>query len=47
MEKIVLISDGRLDEVNGLLEEGWSVKLIESTSSEGYRSAYVVLEKQI
>lgn len=46
MEKVVLVNGGKLEEVNDMLKEGWKIKIIESTSSDGYCSAYFVLEKE-
>lgn len=46
LEKVIFVKNANLEEVNSMLEDGWRVKLIESTSSDGYCSAYFVLEKK-
>nr|WP_326166684.1 hypothetical protein [uncultured Oscillibacter sp.] len=47
MEKVILLRGSSLDEVNGYLEQGWSVKMLktvnDATTSRFY--AYAVLEK--
>jgi hypothetical protein len=43
MEKIVLVKNDKLEEVNKLLEEGWSVKFIQTCGIDIY--AYIALEK--
>ncbi len=55
MEKIVLVQNDRLDEVNEMLEQGWKVKSLKPISEivscgaddidKGSIFAYIVLEK--
>lgn len=57
MQKILMVKNGELEEINNLLEEGWNVKIIKmcsesvsvggQSSSEMYGDiyAYIVLEK--